>query len=145
MNFKKKSLNQENKSSIGLKVELPAMSATIIIFAVLLAIIAVITKMIGCGLGAKLCGFTNKESLQVGAGMISRGEVALIVADKGLSMGLMDKDLFAPIVIVVVVTTIVAPVILKFVFADKNSKNKGKQPKPEPVYETPEQMSESVI
>lgn len=132
-------------ASIGLKVELPAMSATIIIFAVLLAIIAVITKMIGCGLGAKLCGFTNKESLQVGAGMISRGEVALIVADKGLSMGLMDKDLFAPIVIVVVVTTIVAPVILKFVFADKNSKNKGKQPKPEPVYETPEQMSESVI
>lgn len=127
-------------ASIGLKVELPEMSATIIIFAVLLAVIAVLTKMVGCGIGAKICGFSTKECLQVGAGMVSRGEVALIVADKGLSIGLMDKDLFAPIVIVVVVTTIIAPVILKFVFADKNNKNGEK-----PVMEAPDQMSEDII
>ena len=116
------------------------MSATIIIYAVLLAVIAVLTKMVGCGIGAKICGFSTKECLQVGAGMVSRGEVALIVADKGLSIGLMDKDLFAPIVIVVVVTTIIAPVILKFVFADKNNKNGEK-----PVMEAPDQMSEDII
>ena len=96
--------------------------------------------MVGCGIGAKICGFSTKECLQVGAGMVSRGEVALIVADKGLSIGLMDKDLFAPIVIVVVVTTIIAPVILKFVFADKNNKNGEK-----PVMEATDQMSEDII
>lgn len=124
-------------ASIGLKVELPEMSVMIIAFSVLLALVAILTKVLGCGIGAKLCGFTNKECLQIGAGMISRGEVALIVADKGAQIGLMDKELFAPIVIVVVVTTIVAPVILKFVFADKN-KDKDKE---YPVFESAEQMA----
>lgn len=52
--------------------------------------------------------------------MISRGEVALIVADKGLNMGLMSSGLFGPIVIMVVITTVVTPILLKFVFKDKN-------------------------
>ncbi len=127
-------------ASIGLKVQLPAMSATIIIFAILLAIIAILTKMIGCGLGAKICGFDAKECLQIGAGMISRGEVALIVANKGSEIGLMNDDLFAPIVIVVVVTTIVAPVILKFVFAEKGKKDSSGE---SPIYESSDKMSES--
>lgn len=110
-------------ASIGLKVELPSMSATIIIFAVILAIIAILSKMVGCGLGAKICGFDTKECLQIGAGMISRGEVALIVANKGLDFGLMNEALFAPIVIVVVATTIIAPVILKIVFNEKEKNN----------------------
>lgn len=129
-------------ASIGLKVTIPEMSATIIIFAVVLAVIAVLTKVIGCGLGAKMCKYTNKEALQIGAGMISRGEVALIVADKGASMGLMNNDWFAPIVIVVIVTTILAPVILKLVFADKKDKGKKKDENNKPVYETPNQMGE---
>lgn len=110
-------------ASIGLKVELPSMSATIIIFAVILAIIAILSKMVGCGVGAKICGFDTKECLQIGAGMISRGEVALIVANKGLDFGLMSESLFAPIVIVVVATTIIAPVILKIVFSEKEKNN----------------------
>ena len=74
---------------------------------------AVLTKIAGCGLGAKLCGFTSREALQVGAGMVSRGEVALIVAQKGYAMGLLDAALFPPIVIVVIATTILTPVLLK--------------------------------
>ena len=54
--------------------------------------------------------------------MISRGEVALIVAKKGESCGLMDPNLFGPLVIVVVITTIIAPVILKILFKEKNGK-----------------------
>ncbi len=106
-------------ASIGLKVVLPKMSAGIIIFSVLLTVIAILTKMAGCGVGAKLCRFSNRECLQIGAGMISRGEVALIVADKGAQMGLMDSEIFAPVVIVVIVTTIIAPVILKVVFSER--------------------------
>ena len=67
-------------ASIGLKVELPKMSMTIIAFAVVLTIVAVITKIIGCGLGAKVCGYKNYQVKRIGVGMISRGEVALIVA-----------------------------------------------------------------
>jgi hypothetical protein len=70
-------------ASIGFKVRLPAMDAWLVLFALLLVAVAVLTKIIGCGVGARLCGYTNKESVRIGVGMISRGEVALIVASKG--------------------------------------------------------------
>lgn len=107
-------------ASIGLKVELPSMTGKIILFAVLLVVVALLSKVIGCGLGAKLCKYTNEECLQIGVGMISRGEVALIVANKGIACGLMTTTLFGPVVIMVIVTTIITPILLKFVFKDKN-------------------------
>ena len=106
-------------ASIGLKVVLPKMSMSIILFAVILLIVAVLTKVIGCGLGAKICKFSNKDSLRIGVGMVSRGEVALIVASKGAAVGLMNEKYFAPIVIMVVVTTIITPILLKFVYKSK--------------------------
>ena len=114
-------------ASIGIKVSLPAMTTTIIIFTVLLTVIAIISKIIGCGLGAKICKFTNREAIQVGTGMISRGEVALIVANKGAALGLMSATYFGPIVLMVVVTTIVTPILLKIAFGhDKNSSGNAK-------------------
>ncbi|PWL72542.1 MAG: sodium:proton antiporter [Clostridiales bacterium] len=110
-------------ASIGIKVELPQMDTMIIIFTVLLVIVAIVSKIIGCGLGAKLCKFTNHEAIQVGTGMVSRGEVALIVANKGAALGLMNVAFFGPVVIMVVVTTIVTPILLKFTFGRKK-KNK---------------------
>ena len=74
--------------------------------------VAILTKIIGCGLGAKICGFTAREALQVGVGMVSRGEVALIVAQKGYDMGLLDADLMPAVVLVVIATTIITPIIL---------------------------------
>ena len=114
-------------ASVGLQVTLPSMTTNIIIFALLLTVVAILSKIVGCGLGAKLCGLSNKESVQVGMGMISRGEVALIVASKGSSLGLMSSALFGPVVIVVIVTTIVAPIVLKISFKDKAGKNTPKQ------------------
>lgn len=109
-------------ASIGLKVVLPDMNSTIIMFAVVMVLIAVITKIIGCGLGAKLCRYTNREAVQIGTGMVSRGEVALIVADKGAALGLMSSAILGPVIIVVVVTTIVSPILLKMAFKDKKTK-----------------------
>lgn len=103
-------------ASIGLAVTLNDMSAVIIVFSIVILLIAILSKIIGCGLGAKLCGYTNKEAIQIGAGMVSRGEVALIVANKGAEVGLMSSNLFGPIVIMVVATTILAPILLKIVF-----------------------------
>lgn len=112
-------------ASIGLKVTITDMNLNIIIFAVVLLLVAIITKVAGCGLGAKFCRYTGKESLQIGVGMISRGEVALIVADKGLALGLMSSSLFGPIVIMVVITTVITPILLKVVFSDKKNKKNG--------------------
>lgn len=103
-------------ANIGLKVSLPEMNSTIIVFAIVLTITAILTKVIGCGLGAKLCHYKNYQALRIGVGMISRGEVALIVANKGEALGLMGSQLMGPVVVVVILTTIIAPILLKPVF-----------------------------
>ena len=106
-------------ASIGIKVVIPEMSASIMLFSAILLIVAILTKVVGCGVGAKLCHYTNAEAVQIGTGMISRGEVALIVASKGGAFGLMGSVFFGPIVIMVVLTTIITPILLKFVFDKK--------------------------
>ncbi|WP_312560184.1 cation:proton antiporter [Anaerospora sp.] len=84
-----------------------------------LTIVAIVTKLFGSGIGARLTGFNNGSSLRVGAGMISRGEVALIIAAIGLESNLLKAELFTAIVIVVILTTLVTPPMLKVLFADK--------------------------
>lgn len=103
-------------ASIGIKVELPKMTGAIIAFAVVLVLIAILTKIIGCGLGAKICHYKNYQCMRIGVGMISRGEVALIVANKGSRIGLMGANFLGPVVVVVVITTIITPILLKFIF-----------------------------
>ena len=103
-------------ASIGLKVVLPPMNGTLILFSVLLVLVAILTKIIGCGLGAKLCHYKNYQCARIGVGMISRGEVALIFASKGQAIGLIGSNFLCPIIIVVVLTTIITPMLLKPVF-----------------------------
>lgn len=105
-------------ASIGLKVTMGGMDTGMWIFSFILLIIAVLSKVIGCGLGAKLCRCSNVEALQVSTGMISRGEVALIVAQEGYQCGMMESSLFAPIVFVVIITTLLTPFLIKLVMRD---------------------------
>ena len=70
-------------ASIGIKVTLPEMDWKIVLFSILMVVVAVLSKLIGCGLGAKICGFNMHQCVQIGVGMACRGDVALIVADKG--------------------------------------------------------------
>lgn len=104
-------------ASIGLSVTMPSMSSSIIWFSLLLLVVAIITKIVGCGIGAKLCKYSNDESMQIGVGMISRGEVALIVANKGMALGLMSSVFFGPVIIIVIATTVITPILLKIVFS----------------------------
>ena len=108
-------------ANIGLAMTLKGLNGKLVLFMVLLMIVALISKVVGCGLGAKIMRYTNKESLQIGIGMISRGEVALIVASKGAAVGLMSEKYMTPIVIMVVFTTIITPILLKFVFPKQNT------------------------
>lgn len=128
-------------ANIGLSMTLDGLTGKLIVFMLLLMLVAVVTKVIGCGVGAKLMRYTNRESLQIGIGMISRGEVALIVANKGASVGLMSDKFMTPLVIMVVFTTIITPILLKFVFPKKGAAN-GKGKKAAPAAE-PQKIAES--
>ncbi|SFE59284.1 Kef-type K+ transport system, membrane component KefB [Peptostreptococcaceae bacterium pGA-8] len=100
-------------ASIGLQTEISSIDIPILIFSAILLIVAISTKIIGAGIGALLCRYNIHDAFNVGIGMVSRGEVALIVAKKGYTLGLIDNSMFSPIVIIVLVTTVLAPIILK--------------------------------
>lgn len=104
--------------SIGLSVSFAGVNNQIGIIAGL-TIIAILTKLVGSGVGARLTGFHNRASLGIGAGMISRGEVALIIAAIGLEANLLEETFFTASVLVVILTTLVTPPLLKGLFAQK--------------------------
>lgn len=103
-------------ASIGAKVVLPEMNGSILLFTLVLVAVAMGTKVLGCGLGAKLCRYNREECIQIGVGMICRGEVALIVATKGINMGLMKPDFTGPVIIMVVCCAVFTPILLKLVY-----------------------------
>ena len=76
-------------------------------------------ELVVLDLGARAAGESTRSSLQIGVGMISRGEVGLIVASVGLAQGLVDTSLFSVMVLMVLITTLVTPVLLKIVFAEE--------------------------
>ena len=85
-------------------------------FTIALIVVAIVTKALGCGLFARLAGFTATESIRVGAGMISRGEVGLIIAGYGLAHQIIGRDGFSASVVIVLVTTMVTPPLLRLTF-----------------------------
>jgi Kef-type K+ transport system membrane component KefB len=85
-------------------------------FTIVLLVVAIVAKAIGCGVFARAFGFSTQESVRVGVGMISRGEVGLIVAGYGLANNLIGRDVFSASVIMVLVTTMVTPPLLRMVF-----------------------------
>ena len=98
--------------------------ATIGIFAAIIIIISIIGKIVGCGIGAKLAGLSNRESLQIGVGMIPRMELALIIVTAAISRGILIGDIAHQIlvttILLTVVTTLLAPILIKATF--KNDK-----------------------
>lgn len=104
-------------ASIGLKTDLSGMDMSLVWFSIAFVIIGCISKIIGCSGISKLMGFSMKESIQVGLGMMVRGEVALIVAQKGLSAGIVDSKYFAPVILLIIVSSMTVPIIMKKAFA----------------------------
>lgn len=108
-------------ASIGLKTNIENVDGSILLFSLGFVLVALITKIIGCGLMAKVCGFNNIDSLKIGVGMMTRGEVALIVAQKGLSVGLLTPIYFTAVILLIIVSSISTPIILKILY----EKDKG--------------------
>ncbi len=109
-------------ASIGIKTNLRSITGEIIIFAGVLLIAAVISKIIGCGLAARITKMSARESLSVGVGMVARGEVALMVAQKGIDAGCIAPEIFPAIVFVVILAALLTPGLLKLTFSDRKNK-----------------------
>ena len=103
-------------ASIGLKTDISGLTPQILLFSVCFVVVALITKVIGCGLAAKICRFNWADSLKVGVGMMTRGEVALIVAQKGLDIGVVDPVYFTAVILLIVVSSVATPLVLKVLF-----------------------------
>jgi Kef-type K+ transport system membrane component KefB len=104
--------------SIGLQANARELGAQLA-FVAALVVVAIVAKAAGCGIAARLTGFNARESLRVGIGMISRGEVGLIVAGYGLTNGIINRDVFSASVIMVLATTMVTPPLLKLTFPER--------------------------
>ena len=100
-------------ASVGMKTNLTTMNSEILIFALLLVVGAVISKIIGCGLGGRLCGMSGHQALVVGIGMVARSEVALMVAQKGIAAGMIDPVILPAIVLSIIASALLTPVLLK--------------------------------
>jgi len=99
-------------ANIGLHVNFAGLDGRIFLFTAFLVAVAMLAKIIGCGAGAKMCNYKNSESLQVGVGLMTRGEITLIVASKGIAHSLLDPGLFSSIILVVLVTVLLTPILL---------------------------------
>lgn len=110
-------------ASIGLKTELSGFNKELVLFSVGFVLVALLTKVIGCGLTAKLMKYNLRDSLKVGVGMMTRGEVALIVAQKGLSVGMLDSKYFACVILLIIVSSVATPIILKFLYKSDENNN----------------------
>ena len=104
-------------ASIGLKTNVESVSIAILIFSAAFEAVGLISKILGCGLMARACKFSRLDSLKIGVGMMTRGEVALIVSQKGLSAGLLTPVYFTSVILLIIVSSILTPIILKVLYA----------------------------
>lgn len=104
-------------ASIGLKTSIDNVTGGILLFSLGFVVVALIAKVIGCGLMAKICRFRTMDCLKIGVGMMTRGEVALIVAQKGLSVGLLTPVYFTSVILLIIISSICTPIILKLLYA----------------------------
>lgn len=115
--------------NIGLHANIWELRGDLILITVLLSVVAIISKVLGSGAGALMGGFKRGEAFRLGLGMISRGEVGLIVAQLLVSNGIVPQDIITVAVIMVLVTTLVTPLFLRAAFTPKP----GARPETEPV------------
>ena len=109
-------------ASIGLKTEISGFTWELLLFSLTFVAVALVSKIIGCGAMSRLCGFKGSDTLKVGVGMMTRGEVALIVAQRGLTEGMIGSQYFTSVILLIIVSSILTPIILKLLYARDEKK-----------------------
>lgn len=103
-------------AGIGIKMSLKGLDTSILLFSVFFVAVALLGKILGCGIAAKISGFSAKDSIRVGVGMMARGEVALIVAQKGLAAGVIPERFFTAVIMLIIVSSVITPIILRLLY-----------------------------
>lgn len=104
-------------ASIGLKTEISGFTWELLLFSLAFVAVALVSKIIGCGAMSRLCGFKGSDTLKVGVGMMTRGEVALIVAQRGLTEGMIGSQYFTSVILLIIVSSILTPIFLKVLYS----------------------------
>ena len=105
-------------ASIGLQTNIRTLDMSVLIFSAAFVLVGMLSKIVGCGLAGRVTGFKGKDTLKIGIGMMTRGEVALIVSQKGLAVGLMDSKYFTSVILLIICSSILTPVLLKILYSD---------------------------
>lgn len=119
--------------SIGLQANLRLLTAELLPFALIITLLAIITKIVGSGAGSLLGGLDRMAAFRISLGMVSRGEVGLIIASLGVTYGILEPDLFTIIVFIVLVTTIITPPLLRWSFSQKTATVPDNEETPSPA------------
>ncbi|SFC46599.1 cation:proton antiporter [Butyrivibrio sp. YAB3001] len=114
-------------ASVGLQTNLKTVDMTILAFSAAFVIVGLLGKVVGCGLVAKLLKYNTSDALKIGVGMMTRGEVALIVAQRGLKAEIIDSRYFTAVILLIILSSILTPIILKAIYASDESKEKQLQ------------------
>lgn len=114
-------------ASIGLKTRFDGFTVSLLVFSLAFVVVAMITKIIGCGLIARLCKNNWRDSLKVGVGMMTRGEVALIVAQKGLAVGLLSSEYFASVILLIICSSVITPIVMKLLYKGEKPTDNAEQ------------------
>lgn len=115
-------------ANVGLSATFAGMTGSFLVFVIILVLVAVVTKIVGCGAGAVLARFPLRDAAGVGVGMMARGEVGLIVATIGLEAGLLPPELYTAMVFVSLGTTLLTPPLLKMVFKSRPGEKERARP-----------------
>ncbi|SEP68987.1 Kef-type K+ transport system, membrane component KefB [Lachnospiraceae bacterium RM5] len=111
-------------ASVGLQTNLRTIDISILAFSVAFVLVGLLGKVIGCGLFARILKYNFSDSLKIGVGMMTRGEVALIVAQRGLKAGIVESKYFTSVILLIIISSILTPVILKGIYASDDRKSK---------------------
>lgn len=114
-------------ASVGLKLTTLSFSKQVWKFIIIFTAVTIISKIIGNGLGARICGYSKEKAIQIGIGMATRGEVALIIADEAKKIGLINEEVFSIVIITVMLVTLITPILLHYSFKINNNIEEGIQ------------------
>ncbi|WP_029323735.1 cation:proton antiporter [Butyrivibrio sp. AE3004] len=109
-------------ASVGLQTNLKSVDFTILAFSIAFVVVGLLGKVVGCGLVAKVLGYNSSDSLKIGVGMMTRGEVALIVAQRGLKAEIIDSRYFTAVILLIIISSVLTPIILKAIYASDAKK-----------------------
>lgn len=112
-------------ANIGIGMSFETINPNFLLFGFLFIVVGILGKLLGCGIAAKACGFGWKESTSIGVGMMVRAEVALVCMQKGVDAGIIDSSISTFVVIMILISSLIAPIILKSLNYTKQATTKS--------------------